>query len=420
MNISYYDASALARAGYPRLKGAQTADVCIVGAGYTGLCTALDLAEAGYSVILLEAERIGFGASGRNGGQIATGYPPGMIDTEALVGPEDARRLWDLSAEAIHLMKERIARHGIACDLREGELYAAIKPRHRDWLLEEQEHCEKNYGYHDYKWLEEDELGDYVRSERFCGGLLDSSGGHLHPLNYALGLGKAAQDAGVRIFEDSCVEELTKGKRPVVTTAEGTVTARYVVLAGNAYLADLDHSLAAKIIPVDACIVATEPLGEERAHSLMPADICVSDTNFNLDYFRMSADHRLLYGGQDKLISKRTTAGAALRENMLATFPELEDVKIDYIWGGKVAVTRNLLPDVGRMDGNIYYAQGYSGQGVPLSGIAGRVIAEAIRGDAERFDVFARIPHKAFPGGTALRVPLLSIARLYYELRDAL
>lgn len=420
MNISYYDASAPTRAGYPRLKGAQTADVCIVGAGYTGLCAALDLAAAGLSVILLESERIGFGASGRNGGQIATGYSPGMIDTEALVGPEDARRLWDLSSEAIRLQKERIAHHNIACDLKAGELYAAVKPRHRDWLLEEQEHCEKNYGYRDYRWLEQEELGDYINSERFCGGLLDSSGGHLHPLNYALGLGRAAHDAGVQIFEDSRVEEVKKGKTAVVTTEEGSVTARYVVLAGNAYLADLDHSLAAKIIPVDACIIATEPLGEARAKALMPADICVSDTNFNLDYFRMSADHRLLYGGQDKLISKRTMAGAALRENMLATFPELEDVKIDYIWGGKVAVTRNLLPDVGRMDGNIYYAQGYSGQGVPLSGIVGRLIAEAIQGDADRFDVFARIPHKAFPGGTALRVPLLSIARLYYELRDAL
>ena len=420
MNISYYDASAMARAEYPQLKGAQTADVCIVGAGYTGLCAALDLAVAGFSVILLESERIGFGASGRNGGQIATGYPPGMIDTEALVGAEDAARLWDLSAEAIRLQKERIARHNIACDLKEGELYAAVKPRHRDWLLEEQEHCEKTYGYRDYRWLEQDELGDYLNSKRFCGGLLDSSGGHLHPLNYALGLGRVAEEAGVAIFENSCVEAVSKGKMPVVTTAEGSVTARYVVLAGNAYLADLDHSLAAKIIPVDACIIATEPLGEVRAKALMPADICVSDTNFNLDYFRMSSDPRLLYGGQDKLISKRTMAGAALRENMLATFPELEDVKIDYIWGGKGAVTRNLLPDVGRMGGNIYYAQGYSGQGVPLSGIVGRLIAEAIQGDAGRFDVFARIPHKAFPGGTALRVPLLSIARLYYELRDAL
>ncbi len=420
MNLSYYDASAAARAEYPRLKGAQNTDVCIVGAGYTGLCAALDLAEAGFSVVLLEAERIGFGASGRNGGQIATGYSPGMIDTEALVGADDAARLWDLSVEAIRLLKDRIARHNIDCDLKAGELYAAVKPRHRDWLLEEKAHCEKYYGYNQYQWLEPEEMGGFLETERFCGGLLDSSGGHLHPLNYALGLGKAAQDAGVTIYENSRVLEVREGTSPLVTTAEGSVKARYVILAGNAYLADLDHSLAAKIIPVDACIVATEPLGEKRARSLMKTEACVSDTNFNLDYFRMSADHRLLYGGQDKLISKREMAGEAVRENMLVTFPQMEDVKIDYVWGGKVAVTRVMLPDVGRKGRNIYYAHGYSGQGVPLSAIVGRLLAEAIGGDAERFDVFARIPHKPFPGGTALRVPLLSIARLYYELKDAL
>ncbi|MZR31073.1 NAD(P)/FAD-dependent oxidoreductase [Sneathiella litorea] len=420
MNLSYYDASAAARAEYPRLKGAQNTDVCIVGAGYTGLCAALDLAEAGFSVVVLEAERIGFGASGRNGGQIATGYSPGMIDTEALVGADDAARLWDLSVEAIRLLKDRIARHNIDCDLKAGELYAAVKPRHRDWLLEEKAHCEKYYGYNQYQWIEPEEMGGFLETERFCGGLLDSSGGHLHPLNYALGLGKAAQDAGVTIYENSRVLEVREGTSPLVTTAEGSVKARYVILAGNAYLADLDHSLAAKIIPVDACIVATEPLGEKRARSLMKTEACVSDTNFNLDYFRMSADHRLLYGGQDKLISKREMAGAAVRENMLVTFPQMEDVKIDYVWGGKVAVTRVMLPDVGRKGRNIYYAHGYSGQGVPLSAIVGRLLAEAIGGDAERFDVFARIPHKPFPGGTALRVPLLSIARLYYELKDAL
>lgn len=420
MNVSYYDASAIARAEYPQLKGERKADVCIVGAGYTGLCTALDLAEAGFSVTLLEAKRIGFGASGRNGGQIATGYSPGMIDTEELVGREDAARLWEFSAEAIRLLKDRIARHDIDCDLKEGELYAAVKPRHRDWLLDELAHCEKAYGYSNYSWIDEPDLGELLATERFCGALYDSAGGHLHPLNYALGLGRAAQEAGVTIFENSAVLEITEGLAPLVRTEKGTVQARHVVLAGNAYLADLDRTLAAKIIPVDACIIATEPLGQARARSLMNTKACVSDTNFNLDYFRMSADHRLLYGGQDRLIGHRKMADEALRENMLVTFPQLEDVKIDYAWGGKVAVTRNFLPDVGRKGGNVYYAQGYSGQGVPLSAIVGRLLSEAIRGDASRFDVFARIPHKPFPGGTALRVPLLSIARLYYELKDAL
>ncbi|MEX1036159.1 MAG: FAD-binding oxidoreductase [Sneathiella sp.] len=419
MSVLYYDASANARADFPRLVGGQRADVCVIGGGYTGLCAALELAGKGFAVTLLEAERIGFGASGRNGGQIATGYTPGMVDTEALVGREDAARLWDFSVEATRLLKERIARHNIACDLKDGEFYAAVKPRHRDWLLKEQAHCEKAYGYSTYKWIDRQALGDYLATDRFCGALFDEDGGHLHPLNYVLGLSDAAAAAGVTIYEDSRVTEVTDGTSPVVTTADGSVTASYVVLAGNAYLGDLSKSLAAKIIPVDTCIIATEPLGEEQARALMATEACVSDTNFNLDYFRISADHRLLYGGRDKLISRRNVAGAALRENMLATFPQLGDVKVDFAWGGKVAVTRNLLPDVGR-SGNIYYAQGYSGQGVPLSAIVGRVIGEAIAADAGRFDVFARIPHKPFPGGTALRVPLLSLARLYYEFRDAL
>ncbi|WP_340150181.1 FAD-binding oxidoreductase [uncultured Sneathiella sp.] len=419
MSISYYDASANARADFPRLKGAMRADVCVIGGGYTGLCAALELAERGFSVTLLEAERIGFGASGRNGGQIATGYTPGMVETEEIVGAEEATRLWDFSVEATRLLKERIARHNIACDLRHGELYAAVKPRHREWLLAEQAHCERLYGYERYKWIPEEELGGYLATDRYFGALLDEDGGHLHPLNYVLGLSAAAVEAGVTIYEESRVTEVVDGSKPVVKTEDGTVTAEYVVLAGNAYLGDLSKSLAAKIIPVDTCIIATEPLGAARAKSLMMTEACVSDTNYNLDYFRLSADNRLLYGGRDKLVSGRKMAGTALKDNMLATFPQLDDVKVEYIWGGRVAVTRNLLPDVGRW-GNIYYAHGYSGQGVPLSAIAGRVIGEAIAGDAGRFDVFARIPHKPFPGGTALRVPLLSLARLYYEFRDAL
>tara|TARA_R110002110_G_scaffold31380_1_gene110579 strand:+ start:241 stop:1500 length:1260 start_codon:yes stop_codon:yes gene_type:complete len=419
MSVSYYDASANTRADFPHLAGEMRADVCVIGGGYTGLSAALELAEKGFAVTLLEAERIGFGASGRNGGQIATGYTPGMVDTQEIVGPDETARLWDFSVEATRLLKDRIASHNIDCDLRHGELYAAVKPRHRDWLLEELTHCEKAYGYERYKWIDREDLGNHLATDRYCGALLDEEGGHLHPLNYALGLSMAATAAGVTIYENSRVTEVTDGRTARVITAAGSVTADYVVLAGNAYLGDLSKTLAAKIIPVDTCIIATEPLGAARTKTLMMTDACVSDTNFNLDYFRMSADYRLLYGGRDKLISDGNVTGAALRRNMLATFPQLEDVKIDYAWGGKVAITRNMLPDVGRR-GNIYYAQGYSGQGVPLSAIVGRVIGEAIAGDAGRFDVFARIPHKPFPGGTALRVPLLTLARLYYGLRDAL
>ncbi len=419
MNISYYEATARPRAGFPPLEGSRRADVCIVGAGYTGLCAALELREAGFSVIILEAERVGYGASGRNGGQIATGYQPGMIETEHLVGRADARRLWDFSEEATRILKDRIRRHDIACDLKPGEFYAAIKPRHRDWLIREKEHCESVYGYDSYDWVETEAFRDIVVSERFKGALYDAAGGHLHAFNYALGLGAAAVAAGVEIYEKSKVLSLSEGAAAVVTTAAGAVTARHVILAGNAYLGDLERTLATKIIPVDAYIIATEPLGEARARRIMKTEACVSDMNYNLDYFRISADHRLLYGGRDRVMG-RGAPREAVRGNMLATFPELEDVQIDYVWGGKVAITGNFLPDVGRIGGNIYYAQGYSGQGVPLSAIVGRLLGEVIKGDAGRFDVFARIPHRPFPGGTLLRRPLLSLARLYYEIRDAL
>ncbi|WP_334128729.1 NAD(P)/FAD-dependent oxidoreductase [Sneathiella sp.] len=419
MQGSYYDASAHLREDFPRLAGVRQADVCIVGGGYTGLIAALELRLAGFTVTLLEARRIGFGASGRNGGQIATGYSPGMCETADIVGAAAAKQLWDLSVEASAMLRAVIRRHDIDCDLQPGEFYAAIKPRHRDWLHREQEYCERAFGYTQYRWWDTEDFRAQVVSDRFCGALYDEAGGHLHPLNYLLGLGRAAKAAGVEIFEHSEVLNLREGTRPVAETAEGRVTADFVILAGNAYLGNLQAKLAAKFIPVDAYIIATEPLGQMRARAIMNTDACVSDMNYNLDYFRLSADTRLLYGGRDKVIGHRAPR-EALRANMVATFPGLADVAVDYVWGGKVAITRNLLPDVGRIGANIYYAQGYSGQGVPLSAIVGRLLAEAISGQAARFDVFARIPHKAFPGGTMLRRPLLSLARLYYELRDAL
>ncbi|MCF8468066.1 MAG: FAD-binding oxidoreductase [Sneathiella sp.] len=420
MTASYYESSANPRTAFPCLTENVKADICVIGAGYTGLCAALELREKGFSVVVLEAEKVGFGASGRNGGQIATGYSPGMIETEEIVGREDAKKLWELSEEASQLLKARISRHGIDCGLKEGELYAATKPGHRRWLLDEQELCERHYHYETYRWVDETELGGLLATERYCGALLDTAGGHLHPLNYALGLAAAAHAAGVMIYEETRALAIAHRGAPVITCGGGTVTAQHVVLAGNAYLGDLDKSLAARIIPVSAFMIATEPLGQERANELIRTEACVADTDFNLDYYRISADHRLLYGGRDYAGRGNSEQKDRLRLNMLKTFPQLADVKIDFAWGGKVAVTRRRLPDIGRAGSNVYYAHGYSGQGVPLSSIAGKVLAEAIAGDAGRFDAFARIPHKPFPGGTALRVPLLSLAMFYYRLRDLL
>ncbi len=418
--MTYYAATANSRPDFPVLADDILVDICIIGAGYTGLLTALELSEKGYSVAVLEAEQVGYGASGRNGGQIATGYQPGMIQTEKIVGKEDAAMLWQLSVEATQLLRERIERHGISCDLREGELYTAAKARHTRWLRQEQDHCDTRYGFSGYEWVSRDGLSDYLESSRYHGALLDREGGHLHPLNYALGLASAAKDAGIQIFEKSPALKITPGDKSEIMTACGQIRAERIVLAGNAYLEGLALPLESRIMPVRTFIMATESIEKARANRLMKTQACVSDTNSNLDYFRMSADDRLLYGGRDYVGVPRGDQTALLRRHMLRTFPQLGDLKIDYIWSGKVAVTRHLLPDFGRVSPNIYYVQGYSGQGLPLSAIAAKVLGEAIAGEVERFDIFARIPHKNFPGGTRFRVPLLSLAMFYQRLRDLL
>lgn len=422
MTSSYYESSANPRRRFPMLAGDQSTDICVIGGGYTGLLTALELAERGQTVILLEAMHVGAGASGQNGGQIANGFSPGMIDTAEIVGEEDAAKLWALSVEATALLKSRISRHDIACDLKKGEIYAATRESHRRWLLEEKELCEDRYGYQNYRWIEAEELPGFVGTERYCGALLDLDGGHLHPLNYALGLADAAHAAGVRIFEQSAVRSFDMKARKgmaVVRCSTGRVYAEKVVLACNGYLGDLSPRLARRIIPVNAAMIATEPLGKARACKILPSDACVADTEYNLDYFRLSADYRLLYGGRDRM-GTPDPEGKGLIANMLKTFPDLEEAEIDFVWGGKVAMTRRMLPDMGRIGANLYYAQGYSGQGLPLSAIAGRLLADAIMGDAGRFDIFARIPHQPFPGGTRLRTPLLALAMFWYRLRDLL
>ncbi|USG60119.1 FAD-binding oxidoreductase [Sneathiella marina] len=420
MDSNFYQATAHSATVFSSLDQDVSVDICIVGGGYTGLLSALELAERGYSVAVLEAQSVGWGASGRNGGQIATGYQPGMIETTRLVGIDDSAKLWAMSVEATGILKNRIADHEIKCDLKEGELYAATKNSHRDWLLREMAFCQDNFDFQGYEWISGADLPNYVGTTRYKAGLLDYQGGHLHPLNYALGLARAAAAAGVQIFEHSKALELVEGKKPVLKAAGGKITASSVILAGNAYMNGLNAGLDARIIPVSSYIIATEKLSADRARTILKTEACVSDTDFNLDYFRMSADHRLLYGGRDYAGRHLKRPEDVLRHHMLRTFPQLEDVRVEFAWGGKVAVTRHRLPDIGRIGQNIYYAHGFSGQGLPLSAIAGRILAEAVSGEMERLDVFSRIPHKPFPGGTALRVPLLSLAMKYYQLRDAL
>lgn len=418
---SWYAASAAPHSPHPALEGERRCDVCVVGGGYTGLTTALELAEQGYDVVLLESHRCGWGASGRNGGQIITGYNKPMATIERWVGRDDARRLWDFGEEAKTQLAERVARHAIACDLTWGFAYAAVKPRHMEDVAALEREMRDGYGYDRVRRLDREAMRAQVGTDAYIGGLLDEGSGHLHPLNYTLGLARAAAAAGVRIFENSRAVELDTGREPWVRTAHGRVAAKHVVLAGNAYLGGLAPGLARNIMPVATYLIATESLGAERAAGLLPTDIAVSDMNFVLNYFRRSADHRLLFGGGVSY-SGMDAPGLrhAMRTKMLAVFPQLHDVKVEYFWGGQVAITMNRMPHLGRLSPTTFFAHGYSGHGVALAGMAGRVMAEAIRGTAERFDLFTRIPHTPFPGGRRFRTPALVLAMLWFRLRDML
>jgi len=418
---SWYAATACRSTDYPALAEELRVDVCVLGAGITGLSTAIHLAERGYRVAVLEAQRVGWGASGRSGGQMIFGFASDQYKLERLVGREDARKIWDCGLEGMDLLRRQVDRFNIDCDLVHGHIHAALKPRQARELRIWQADLEDNYGYRSLEYLDTQRVREAIASDRYVAGLHDSNSGHIHPLNYVLGLGRAAESLGVRIFENSAVEHVEAGAPVSAGTAGGRVTADFMVLAGNAYLSGLVPGIENRIMPVGTYIGATEPLGEQRARALIADNAAVADINFVLDYFRCSSDHRLLFGGR---VSYSTMAPLNLRHTMrrrmLAVFPQLKDVRMDYAWGGFVAITMNRAPDFGRIGANVYYAHGFSGHGIAATGLAGKLMAEAIAGTAEKFDVFARIPHRDFPGGRALRMPALVLAMAWYRLRDLL
>ncbi|TAA46591.1 NAD(P)/FAD-dependent oxidoreductase [Pseudoxanthomonas winnipegensis] len=417
---SWYAASTTPLPAQPALEGRIDCDVCILGAGYTGLSAALELAEAGYRVVVLEAQRIGWGASGRNGGQAIVGFGCGEEKLEALVGLDDARRMFDLSREGLAWLHARLARHGIQAHWRPGHATVPLKARQQREVQAMVERFHSHYD-HPVQWWDRERLRAILASERYLGALYDPISGHLHPLAYALGLGRAALDAGVRIFETSAVTRLQRGARPVFSTARGQVHCDFGVLAGNALLHGIAPELEARIMPVGTYIAATAPLGEERARALIGNDMAVADTAWALDYYRLSHDHRLLFGGRASYSGRPPRDLAAImRRRIAGVFPQLGEVELDYIWGGLVDISRNRAPHWGRLQPNLYFAQGFSGHGVVATGLASKLIAEAIAGQSARLDLFAKIRHAPFPGGQTLRTPLLVAAMSWYKLRDAL
>ncbi len=420
---SYYEASVVRDAPQPPLTGRITADVCVVGAGFAGLSCAIELRARGYSVVLLEAKTAGWGASGRNGGQALAGYANDAA-LAASLGPDAGRRAWQLSVEALALLRARIATHTIDCDWVSGGLSLADSARKAEKLRQASADLERRYNYK-MTPIAPSEVGQWIASTRFHSGVFDPQAGHLHPLKYCLGLARAARAAGVRMFEQSPVLTLEHGPKVRLRTAQGEVVCDFVVLAGNVYLSEFGQALApqltARIMPVGTYIITTEAMPPERADALIRARAAVCDTNFALNYFRLTADHRMLFGGGISYTGATPSKlGAHMRKKMLAVFPQLQDLVLAYTWGGFVDITMNRCPDFGRIGNNVYYLQGFSGHGLALAGMAGKLAAEAIAGQAERFDLLARIKHRPFPGGAALRMPALVLGTLYHRLRDVL
>ena len=417
---SWYAATATPSPDRPPLEGDEKVDIAIVGAGYTGLSAALHLATAGYKVAVLEAHRAGWGASGRNGGQLGTGQRVEQADLEEKVGQAHARQLWDLAMEATDTAKSLIRQHNIDCDLQPGIIHTLHKARYLPDARHEVDFMADRYGY-SMDYLDKAALREIVDSPAYHGGVVDPGGSHLHPLNYALGLATAAENAGAEIYESSEVIEVAEGADITLKTAKGTLTASQVLLACNGYLGDLNLNVSGHVMPINNFIIATEPLDESLAQRVIANGMAVADSKFVVNYYRLSRDRRLLFGGRESYGYRfPNDIKGFVRKAMMAIYPYLVDTRIDYGWGGTLAITMNRLPYLRRLKPNLYSASGYSGHGVAMATLSGKLVAEAMQGQAEKFDVMARIETPGFPGGPAFRSPLLVLAMLWYTLRDRL
>lgn len=414
---SYFAATASALAPLAPLRESRRADVVVIGAGYTGLSAALHLAQRGQDVVVLEAHRVGFGASGRNGGQVGTGQRIDQDALERMVGRTAARALWDMGQDAGALVRQLIARHAIDCALTPGVLHAERHPAGVRAGHAYAARLRRDYGYDLLEPLEAAALRQIVRSPDYAGGVLDHGAGHLHPLRYALGLARAALAAGAVIHEDTLVTRVIDGPRPRVETALHAIEADHVILAANGYLGGLNSQVAAKVMPINNFIIATEPLEPDM---VLTRNLAVADSRFIVNYFRLSEDHRLLFGGGESYGYRFPDIAATVRKPMLKVFPQLAKARIDYAWGGTLAITRTRLPYFARPGRAILSASGYSGHGVALATLAGRAMAEAVAGQSEQFDLMAGLKLPSFPGGASLRRPLLVLAMSWFALRDRL
>ena len=417
---SWYAASAEIPPPRAPLDGDTRADLAILGAGYTGLWAALTAARAGLRVVVLDAHRVGFGASGRNGGQVGTGYNRDQRELEARMGPGPARAVWDIAEEAKAQLRDFCAAHAPEARYLPGVAHGEYSPAEARDVRHTADHLRDRYGYDRIEVLDRDAFRALVKSPLYVGGVLDHGAGHVHPLRYALALARAAEAAGATIHEMTEVTRIDTGSPARLVTAKGTVTAPHVILAGNGYLPDIAPQVNARVMPINSFIAATEPL-PDRWQDILARDIAVADSKFVVNYFRFSEDRRFLFGGRESYsIGFPTDIAGALVARMTNMFPQLKGVRIDHVWGGTLGITMSRLPYLARLSPSTMTGAGFSGHGVALAGIAGRIMAEAAIGQATRFDAMSLLPTTRFPGGTALRAPLLTLAMTWYALRDRL
>ena len=418
---SYYAVSANSKSVRDALIGEHETDVCVVGGGYSGLSSALHLTEKGHAVTLIEGARIGWGASGRNGGQIVNGLNATLGVIEKRYGEQFASFVGSLVQEGGQIIRGNIKKYNIQCDLKEGNLFAAYTQKHlRE--LEAKQQLWRSHGMDGHVMLSKDEMGHYIGSDVYCGGMIDKTGGHIHPLNLALGEANAIEANGGKIFEMTRMESMEKlGQDIIVTTDNGTIRCKKILICGNAYLGKVIPKLTSRVMPVSTQIITTKPLGEDLTKDILPTDICVEDVRYILDYFRLTADKRLLFGGGTVYGgSNPKNVMNKLRPNMEKVFPQLKGIEIDYAWSGNFALSFSRVPQMGKLDNNIFFAHGYSGHGITSSHLFGRILSEAIDNDTKRFDEFAKVPWIPFPGGRALRVPYSVAGSWWYGLRDTL
>lgn len=419
---SYYAATANGNVGpRPSASGDIRCDVCVIGGGYTGVSSALHLAEKGYRVVLLEANRLGWGASGRNGGQVNSGMRLHQDELEHMYGSTTARDLWCLATQAVALVRDLIARHDIDCGFKHGVLTACHRPRHVEETRRYVDKLRVDCGIEGLTFLDREAFREILPSDFYHGGSLDTNAGHLHPLNYFLGLARAAERAGAVMFETSRVISVDHAWPVKVHTDRASVTADFAIIGCNGYAGDLDGDIARHVMPINGFIAATRPLSEAEAAAVLTRDYAVADTKFVINYFRLSQDRRLLFGGGESYGYRfPADIDAVVRRPLGTVYPQLKDVEFDYRWGGVLGITMSRMPYFRRLRGNVLTAGGFSGQGVALATLAGKIIAEAIAGQAERFDLLASLPSTPFPGGPMWRSPLLALAMTWYALRDRL